>query len=116
VTPTRRPTAVARESAWQNAYAERVIGAIRRECLDHVVVIGERHLRAILTKYVDYYNGSRTHLSLAEDAPEARTMHRPSQGRSWPSRALAGFIMSTCGKRREPVRRMNGRRWIGYNS
>ena len=68
-------------SPWQNAYAERVIGSIRRECLDHVVVIGERHLRAILTKYVDYYNCSRTHLSLAKDAPEPRTVQRPSEGR-----------------------------------
>jgi len=62
-------------------YAERVIGSIRRECLDHVVVIGERHLRGILSTYVDYYNGTRTHLSLAEDAPEPRRVQRPSQGR-----------------------------------
>jgi len=76
-----REVVIAPRSPWQNAYAERVIGSIRRECLDHVVVIGERHLRAILTKYVDYYNGSRTHLSLAKDAPEARTVQRPSEGR-----------------------------------
>ncbi len=63
---------LAPRSPWQNAYAERVIGSIRRECLDHVVVIGERHLREILSKYVDYYNGTRTHLSLAKDAPEPR--------------------------------------------
>ena len=68
-------------SPWQNAYAERVIGSIRRECLDHVVVIGERHLRHILSKYVDYYNGTRTHLSLAKDAPEPRSVQLPSQGR-----------------------------------
>jgi len=49
-----------RRSPWQNAYAERVIGSIRRECLDHVVVIGERHLRGILSAYVDYYNRTRT--------------------------------------------------------
>src|SRR5262249_26269539 len=54
-----------------------------RECLDDVVVIGERHLRAILTKYVDYYNGSRTHLSLAKDAPEPRTVRRPSRTSDW---------------------------------
>src|SRR5213592_972349 len=59
-----RETVIAPRSAWQNAYAERVIGSIRRECLDHVVVIGERHLLGILSKYVDYYNGTRTHLSL----------------------------------------------------
>jgi putative transposase len=76
-----REVVIAPRSPWQNAYAERVIGSIRRECLDHAVVIGERHLRAILTKYVDYYNGSRTHLSLAKDAPEPRTVQRPSDGR-----------------------------------
>jgi transposase InsO family protein len=76
-----REVVIAPRGPWQNAYAERVIGSIRRECLDHVVVIGERHLRAILTKYVDYYNGSRTHLSLAKDAPEPRTVQRPSEGR-----------------------------------
>jgi putative transposase len=58
-----------------------VIGSIRRECLEHVVVIGERHLREILSKYVDYYNGTRTHFSLAEDAPEPRSVHLPNQGR-----------------------------------
>jgi transposase InsO family protein len=71
---------IAPRSPWQNAYAERVIGSIRRECLDHVVVIGERHLRQILSKYVDYYNGTRTHLSLAKDAPEPRSVQLPSQG------------------------------------
>jgi len=55
-------------------------GSIRRECLDHVVVIGERHLREILSKYVDYYNGTRTHLSLSKDAPKPRAMQLPSQG------------------------------------
>jgi len=59
------------------AYAERVIGSARRECLDHVVVIGERHLREILSKYVDYYNGTRT--------LEPRSVRTPSQGRWWRS-------------------------------
>jgi putative transposase len=76
-----RETVIAPRSPWQNAYAERVIGSIRRECLDHVVVIGERHLREILSKYVDYYNRTRTHLSLTKDAPEPRVVQRPSQGR-----------------------------------
>ena|SRR2546428_11093736 len=61
-------------------YAERVIGSIRRECLDHVVVIGERHLLGILSKYADYYNRTRTRLSLAKDAPEPRSVQAPSQG------------------------------------
>jgi hypothetical protein len=75
-----REAVTAPRSPWQNAYAER-IGSIRRECLDHVVVIGERHLLGILSKYVDYYNGTRTHLSLAKDAPRGRSVHPPSQGR-----------------------------------
>ena len=51
-------------SPWQNPYSYRLIGSIRRECLDHVIVLGERHLRRILTDYLTYYHGSRTHLSL----------------------------------------------------
>jgi transposase InsO family protein len=76
-----RETVIAPRSPWQNAYAERVIGSIRRECLDHIVVIGERHLRGILSNYVDYYNETRTHLALAKDAPEPRRTQGPSQGR-----------------------------------
>src|SRR5947207_6091946 len=72
-----REAVIAPRSPWQNAYAERVIGSLRRECLDHVVVVGERHLMGILSEYVDYYNGPRTHLSLAEDAPERRGEHVP---------------------------------------
>ena len=63
----RRP-----RSPWQNAYAERLIGSIRRECLDHIVVFGERHLRHVLLSYMDSYNGTRTHLSLNKDAPISR--------------------------------------------
>jgi len=65
-----------------NANAERVIGSVRRECVDHVVVIGERHLRGILSTYVDYYNGTRTHLSPAKDAPEPPSVQPPRQGRA----------------------------------
>jgi len=59
-------------SPWQNAFAERMIGSIRRECLDHVVVLSQRHLRKLLKSYFTYYHRSRTHLALAKDAPEAR--------------------------------------------
>ena len=59
-------------SPWQNPYAERVIGSIRRECLNHVIVINDKHLRRILKIYFRYYHESRTHLSLGKDAPEAR--------------------------------------------
>jgi transposase InsO family protein len=67
-----RPTSP--RSPWQNAYAERLIGSIRRECLDHVVVFGERHLRHVLLSYMNYHNEVRTHLSLEKDAPVSRAV------------------------------------------
>jgi transposase InsO family protein len=63
-------------SPWQNAYAERLIGTIRRECLDHMIVFGEAHLRRILGKYVVYYNESRIHRSLDKDSPFHRAIER----------------------------------------
>jgi hypothetical protein len=60
----------------RNGYAERLIGSIRRECLDHVVVFSERHLRHLLLSYMKYYNGARTHLSLEKDAPVSRAVDR----------------------------------------
>jgi transposase InsO family protein len=68
-------------SPWQNPYAERVIGSIRRECLDHVIVLGPRHLKRILTRYVDYYNEVRTHLSLRKDSPDRRPVQYSDEGR-----------------------------------
>jgi transposase InsO family protein len=65
-------------SPWQNPYAERLIGSIRRECLNHVIVLGERHLRRILTCYFGYYHQARTHLALAKDAPDFRQIELPS--------------------------------------
>jgi transposase InsO family protein len=59
-------------SPWQNAYVERVIGSIRRECLDHIVIFNERHLRHVMSSYVDYYQRTRTHLSLDKDCPDSR--------------------------------------------
>jgi hypothetical protein len=76
---------------------------------DHVVVIGERHLLGILSKYVDYYNGTRTHLSLAKDAPEPRSVHAPSQGRWWRCHASVGSITNTSGGRRERLTNISGR-------
>jgi transposase InsO family protein len=61
---------------WQNGFAERLIGSIRCECLDHVVICGEAHLRRILKSYADYYNGVRTHRSLNKDAPVSRPVQR----------------------------------------
>jgi transposase InsO family protein len=59
-------------SPWQNPYCARVIGTLRRECLDHVIVLGEHHLRRILLGYLEYYHRSQTHLALDKDAPESR--------------------------------------------
>jgi putative transposase len=68
-------------SPWQNAYVERIIGSIRRECLDHVIVLNEAGLQQILTAYVAYYLRSRTHLALAKDTPSPRPVTPPSAGR-----------------------------------
>ena len=68
------------QSPWQNPYAERLIGSIRRECLDHVVVFNEAHLRRVLAGYVHYYHRWRTHLLLAMDAPDWRPVQSPEQG------------------------------------
>jgi hypothetical protein len=65
---------------WQNPYAERLVGSIRRECLDHVVVLGERHLHRILRSYFSYYHRARTHLSLGKDAPKPRAVQPSSMG------------------------------------
>ncbi len=67
-----RPTSP--RSPWQNPYAERLIGTLRRECLDHVLIFGERHLRRILALYSSYYNQTRTHLALRKDAPLRRAV------------------------------------------
>ena len=67
-------------SPWQNAYVERVIGSIRRECLDHVIVLNERHLKRILRDYFNYYHISRTHLSLDKNPPEPRAVEPAASG------------------------------------
>lgn len=72
-----RPTAP--RSPWQNAYAERLIGSIRRECLDHMIVFGESHLHRILESHTAYYNDLRTHLSLNKDSPAGRPIQGPGQ-------------------------------------
>ena len=68
-------------TAHANAYVERVIGSIRRECLDHVIVVNAAGLQRVLADYVAYYMRSRTHLALAKDAPIARPVAPPSAGR-----------------------------------
>ena len=79
-----RSIANAPGSPWQNGFAERLIGSIRRECVDHVVVLGEVHLRRILTKYAAYYNELRTHLSLGKDAPVYRAIQHAGRIASVP--------------------------------
>ncbi|SIO63238.1 Integrase core domain-containing protein [Bradyrhizobium erythrophlei] len=71
-----RDKPIAPASPWQNGVAERLIGSIRRECVDHVIVLGETHLRRILKSYARYYNETRTHLALDKDAPLSRTVKR----------------------------------------
>ena len=71
-----RDKPIAPGSPWQNGFAERLIGSIRRECLDHFVVWGEAHLRRILQSYIRYYNNIRTHRSLDKDAPVSRPVQR----------------------------------------
>jgi transposase InsO family protein len=82
-----RPTAP--RSPWQNGHTERLIGSIRRECLDHVVVFGERHLRHVLLSYMQYYNDARTHLSLNKDAPVPRAVQ--AVGHILPAPILGGL-------------------------
>jgi putative transposase len=74
-----REVVTAARSPWQNAYAERLIGSIRRECLDHVIVWNERGLQRVLKAYVAYYQRSRTHLSLDKDSPVPRKT-APTEG------------------------------------
>ncbi len=68
-------------SPWQNPYTERLIGSIRRDCLNHVIVFGEEHLRKVLRSYFDYYHRSRTHLGLFGDCPETRKVDPPENGK-----------------------------------
>ena len=67
-------------SPWQSPYVERLIGSIRRECLDHVIVLNEAHLMRILKDYFAYYHESRAHLSLDRNAPTPRELEPPEQG------------------------------------
>jgi transposase InsO family protein len=85
-------------SPWQRAYVERIIGSIRRECLDHVIVFDESSLHRTLRAYLDYYHRSRTHLSLGKDSPEPRSIQpeqiRESRGAA-PGRRAASPLRTT---------------------
>jgi hypothetical protein len=80
--------------AWQNGYSERLIGSIRRECLDHVVVFGEQHLRYLLNLYREYYNEARTHLAIFKDAPIPRAIQ--AHGRICAIPILGGLHHQYC--------------------
>jgi transposase InsO family protein len=86
-----REVLTAPSSPWQNPFAERLTGSVRRECLDHVVVLSERHLRRILTAYFAYYHRARTHLSLDKDAPHGRPVEGPKAGRVVPLLEVGGL-------------------------
>ncbi len=75
-----REVKTAPRSPWENPYVERLIGTLRRECLDHMVVLNETHLRRLLRDCLTYYHRCRTHLSLEKDSPEPRPVERPDQG------------------------------------
>ena len=82
-------------SPWQNAYVERVIGSIRRECLDHIVIFNERHLRRLMSAYLDYYHRSRTHLSLDKDCPDSRPIMPRRSEESSPFHKSMACIIAT---------------------
>ena len=80
----------AARSPWQNAYVERIIGSLRRECLDHVIIFDEHHLRGV-SSYFHYYHKTRTHLALAKDCPESRPIHPPTAGKIIPFPEVGGL-------------------------
>jgi putative transposase len=82
---------IAPRSPWQNPYVERLIGSIRRECLDHVIVLHEQHLRRLLTSYFQYYHHWRTHRALEMDCPVPRPVQRPEHGLIWEVPEVGGL-------------------------
>jgi putative transposase len=104
---------IAARSPWQNCFVERLIGSIRRECLNHVVVINERHLRWILKRYIRYYLNSRTHLSLEKDAPERRTIQPLELGKVVQLAEVCGLHHRY--ERRAAQRRLQSFRVLGFH-
>src|SRR5438876_5699491 len=90
-------------SLWQNPFAERLIGSIRRECLDHVLVLGESHLRRILARYFSYYHRARTHLALDKDAPDVRPVELPEAGGIVEIPEVGGLHHRYSARRRSPT-------------
>jgi hypothetical protein len=81
----------AHRSPWQNPYIERLIGTVRRDCLDHVIALIERHLNRVLAEYVSYYKQSRTHLGLEKECPVPRAVEPPEIGPISKSQVLGGL-------------------------
>ena len=96
-----REVKTAPRSPWQNPYVERLIGTLRRECLDHIVVLNDAHLRRLLRDYLLYYHSARTHLSLDKDAPEPRPVERPDQGRIVETPMVGGLHHRYTARRRK---------------
>jgi transposase InsO family protein len=91
-----RDRPIAPRSPWQNPYVERLIGTLRRDCFDHVLIFGERHLRRVLTLYSLYYNETRTHLGLAKDAPPCDGQSN-DPGPSWPRQYCPDYTIAMRG-------------------
>jgi len=91
------PVRTAYKSPWQNSYCERVIGTIRRDCTDHLIIFNEKHLKRVLSQYInEYYNVSRTHLSLDKDCPEPRDIETPEMGKIGDIPILGGLHHRYC--------------------
>jgi transposase InsO family protein len=99
----KRQVKTAPRSPWQNGFAERFVGTLRREVLDHVVVLGERHLLQLVRAHVAYYNEDRPHMALDRDAPVPRAAEPPSSGRVVSFLAPRGFTIATRGRRDAPT-------------
>jgi len=99
----------AARSPWQNAYVERIIGSVRRECLDHVIISGERHLRGVLSSYFQYYHKTRTHLALDKDSPESRPIYPINAGKIIAFRQVSG--LHHCYERRPGADRSG---WVAH--
>jgi transposase InsO family protein len=91
-----REVLIAPRSPWQNPYVERLIGSIRRECLDHVIVFDELHLKKLLRAYLCYYHTARTHLALDKQCPEPRAVEFPNQGKVIAFPHLGGLHHEYC--------------------
>jgi len=94
-----RQLKISARSPWQNGYAERFVGTLRRELLDHLIVVGERHLLRAVRDYVAYYNGDRPHMSLGSDAPVTRPVEPPTRGKVVASPESEDFTTATRGPR-----------------